>query len=375
MRRLIGSGIDFLVDSDFLYLPLLYDPDIEGEIRAIMDPTESYETTGSVILNEGKHFVKSLSLHSLVKNYERTGKDLYDQIRSDVLSQVAGNADKGEIFLNWKLITIIFQIMPYFIKKNRGFERGKFGKQDILKLVAEKVDIPPRKYERTNTIFDLKPLQETLNELEKLDSTLKSPTDGIISSSELRRWLQKALRAKIIEREKTRLENEVRRREQLIASVDKDMDILLHVAQNGSLEINGFGFTRIGTSDDYLIYKRTGEYRLKDYYGRSYLFPDCRVAVPTFSPFKPVVMERYKHPFLYAHDSGQEICMHGFYPPQQFSAENAIHLLEEGINALLYGYDARRRNGYHSLDRTREFVRTVEFEDYRISSGEQRSLE
>ena len=85
-------------------------------------------------------------------------------------------------------------------------------------------------------------------------------------------------------------------------------------------------------------------------------------------------MEKYKHPFLYAHDSGQEICMHGFYPPQQFSAESAIHLLEEGINALLYGYDARRRNGYHSLDRTREFVKTVEFEDYRISPGEQRSL-
>jgi hypothetical protein len=158
----------------------------------------------------------------------------------------------------------------------------------------------------------------------------------------------------------------VLRREQLIASVDEDMDILLYVAQKGSLEINGFGFTRIGTSDDYLIYKRTGEYRLKDYYGRSYLFRDCRVAVPTFSPFKPVVMEKYKHPFLYAHDSGQEICMHRFYPPQQFSAENTIHLLEEGINALLYGYDARRRNGYHSLDRTREYIKTVEFEDYRV---------
>jgi hypothetical protein len=366
MRRLIGSGIDFLVESGFLYLPLLYDPDIAEEVRAILDPTESQEATGSVILSEGKHFVKSLSLHSLVANYESTGKDLYDQIRSAVLRQVTGNLGRGETSLSWKLITIIFQIMPYFIKKNRGFERGKFGKEDILKLVAEKVDIPPQEYERSNTIFDLKPLQEALQGLEKLDSTFTSPTDGIISSSELRHWLQNALKAKIIEREKTRLKNEVRRREQLIASVDEDMDILLYVAQKGSLEINGFGFTRIGTSDDYLIYKRTGEYKLKDYYGRSYQFPDCRIAVPTFSPFKPVVMERYKHPFLYAHDSGQEICMHGFYPPQQFSAENAIHLLEEGINALLYGYDARRRNGYHSLDPTREYVKTVEFEDYRI---------
>jgi len=374
MRRLIGSGIDFLVEAGFLYLPLLYDPAIEKEIQATPDPTESKETSGSVILNEGKHFVKSLSLHSLVANYERIGKDLYDQVKSAVLRQVAGNVDRGETSLSWKLITIIFQVMPYFIKKNRGFERGKFGKEEILKLIAEKVDVPPREYERTNTVFDLKPLQEALKELEKLDSTFKLPRDGIISSSELNHWLQKALRAQVVEKERTLLKNEVLRREQLIASVDEDMDILLYVAQKGSLEINGFGFTRIGTSDDYLIYKRTGEYRLKDYYGRSYLFRDCRVAVPTFSPFKPVVMEKYKHPFLYAHDSGQEICMHGFYPPQQFSAENAINLLEEGINALLYGYDARRRNGYHSLDRTREYVRTVEFEDYRIPPGEQKSL-
>ncbi|MGW8222269.1 MAG: hypothetical protein ACWGP1_09005 [Syntrophobacteria bacterium] len=374
MRRLIGSGLDFLVESGFLYLPLLYDPDIEGEIREIQGRTEPQEATGCVILNQGKHFVKSLSLHSLVANYEKIGKDLYDQVRSDVLRQVVGKVERSETSLSWKLITIIFQVMPYFIKKNRGFERGKFGKEEVLKLIAEKVDIPPREYEPTNTVFDLKPLQEALQELEKLDSTWKSPADGMISSSELRNWLQKALKAQIIEKERTRLKNEVRRREQLIARVDEDMDTLLYVAQKGSLEINGFGFTRIGTSDDYLIYKRTGEYRLKDYYGRSYLFPDCRVAVPTFSPYKPVVMEKYKHPFLYAHDSGQEICMHGFYPPQQFSAENVIQLLEEGINALLYGYDARRRNGYHSLDRTREYVKTVEFEDYRIPLEEQRSL-
>jgi len=40
--------------------------------------------------------------------------------------------------------------------------------------------------------------------------------------------------------------------------------------------------------------------------------------------------------------------------------------LEEGINALLYGYDARRRNGYHSLDPTLYYVKTIEFEDYRV---------
>jgi hypothetical protein len=330
MRRLIESDIDFLVESGFLYLPLLFDPAIESEIQATLDPSGSQGMTGSVVLIEGKHFVKTLSLDSLVANYEKIGKGLYGQVRSSVLQQFAGKVDGGGMSFGWKLIAIIFQVMPYFIKKNRGLERRKFSKKEILKLIAEKVDIPPRNYERANTFLDLKPLQEALKELERMDSTVEPPKDGITSSSELGNWLQKALEARVIEKERVRLKNAVLEREQLVATVEEGMDILLY------------------------------------YYGRSYLFPDCRVAVPTFNPFKPVVIEKYKHPFLYAHDAGQEICMRGFNPPQEFSAENAIHLLEEGINALVHGYDARRRNGYHSLDRTREYVKTVEFDDYRI---------
>ena len=102
MRRLIGSDIDFLVEEGFLYLPLLYDPDIDREIHASQDPGGSQRKTGSVILNEGKHFVKSLSLHSLVANYERTGKDLYDQVRSAVLRQIGGKVDGSETYLSWK---------------------------------------------------------------------------------------------------------------------------------------------------------------------------------------------------------------------------------------------------------------------------------
>ena len=139
------------------------------------------------------------------------------------------------------------------------------------------------------------------------------------------------------------------------------------------------------------MYKRTGEYALKDYYGRIYLFPDCRVAVSTLLPLKPFVMENYKHPFLEAHDSGQDICMRGFSPPNVFAAATVITALEEGIQALLYGYSPRRRNGYHSLDRMtararigesgeqpmvepldypvirRRHVLDVDFDDYRVS--------
>jgi hypothetical protein len=77
-------------------------------------------------------------------------------------------------------------------------------------------------------------------------------------------------------------------------------------------------------------------------------------------------MEKYKHPFLLGHKSGQEICLKEFVPSSELSAKNIIRTLEEGLTALRYGYDCRRRNGYHSLDRTWVYIPTIDFEDYRI---------
>jgi len=366
MRRLLESGIDFLVESGFLYVPLLFDPAIEREIEIIPVTSRIQQKMGSLIQLEGKHFVKTIRVSSLAENYEKINKNLYNRVRSNVLQKILVKLDGGSTPFGWKLITIIFEIMPYFIKKNRGLERKKFGRQEVLKLIAEKVDIPQKDYQRSDTFFDLRPLQEALQELDKLDSPCVLPEDGMISSRELSNWLYKALEAQIIGKERTRLKAEVLKREQLIEAAKEDLGILLFIAEQGSLEINGFGFIRVGKGDDYLIYKRSGEYILKDYYGRPYLFPDCRVAVPTFNPFRPLVIEKYKHPFLYAHDSGQEICLKGFNPPQAFSANNIIQVLEEGFNALLHGYDARRRRGYHSLDDPRQYVKTVEFKDYRV---------
>ena len=366
MRRLFESGIDFLIESGFLYLPLLFDPSVEKEIQPTLDTTSPRRGRESLIEIDGKHFVRTLSLPSLVVNCGKINKSFYDQVRSTVVQKVPVKLDGGSTPFGWKLITIIFEIMPYFIKKNRGLERKKFSRQEILKLVAEKADIPPRDCDSSNAFFDLRPLREALRELERLGSKFVLPEDGIISCGELNRWLNEALESQIVAEERNRLREEVLKREQLEEAVKEDLDVLLFIAEKGSLEINGFGFIRIGKGDDYLIYKHSGEYILKDYYGRSYLFPDCRVAVPSFNPFRPVVIEKYKHPFLYAHDSGQEICLTRFSPPQEFSAKNIIRALEEGFNALLHGYDARRRRGYHSLDDPSRYVKTVEFEDYRI---------
>ena len=114
------------------------------------------------------------------------------------------------------------------------------------------------------------------------------------------------------------------------------------------------------------IYKRTGDFALKDFYGRPYLFPDCRVAVSTLAALKPVVLEKYKHPFLLWHAPGQEICLSNFRPPREFTAKNVIQALTEGLNALFYSYTSRYRKGYHRLDEFRKQGRPFDFDDYRV---------
>jgi hypothetical protein len=142
---------------------------------------------------------------------------------------------------------------------------------------------------------------------------------------------------------------------------------MLYIADTGEIDIDGFGFIRNNSyKGEYLVYKRTGDYVLKDYYARSYLFSDCRVAISTYAPFWPFVIEKYKHPFLLRHKAGQEICMKDYRPPDELTAENIIRVLEEGLTAMRYGYDGRRRNGYHSLDKTWVHIPTIDFEEYRI---------
>jgi hypothetical protein len=215
-------------------------------------------------------------------------------------------------------------------------------------------------------IFDTNALRRALSNLEKQRATIDPLGDGMISAPKLREWLFHAVNLTIVDNEKALLRQALRDREQFSEAKRKHVAMLLYVSEKGSLEVDGFGFSRIGLTDEYVIYKHIGEYALRDFYGRTYLFPDCRVAVSTIAPLKPFVMERYKHPFLEGYDSRQEICMRGFNPPNLFTAAAAINALEEGINALLYGYSSRRRNGYHSLDRITKHRRTVDFEDYTL---------
>jgi hypothetical protein len=182
----------------------------------------------------------------------------------------------------------------------------------------------------------------------------------------LRAWWEESLTVRLLAAERHRLLQELEDREKWASAQESRLAVLLYLADKGSLELDGFGFTRLGQGRDYRIYKRTGPYALKDFYGRLYLFPDCRVAVSTFGRLQPVVVDHYKHPFLRLHGSGQAICVGSECQNLTFSARNVIQALEEGINALFYSYNSRLRRGFHKLDSLPGMIKDVEFEDYRI---------
>jgi len=356
MRHLLDTDLDLVVRAGFIYLPLLFDPAIEKEIHA---PRK----TDILIEGNGRLFVKALSLQSLVEIYEKIDKDSYGQLRTACLQRYCHGLRLNGIAISETLRTILFHVMPHFIRRHKSLERKRLREEEILDLIGERITVPARYYEDAMKFLDTDSLRGALHDLEEQRATIDPLRDGLISGRELRGWLLQALELKIVDNEKSILRQALQEREQFSEAQRKYPAMLLYLAEKGSLEIDGFGFSRMGMTDEYVIYRQTGEYALKDYYGRTYLFPDCRVAVSTIVPLKPVVLDMYKHPFLEAHDAGQPICLRGFNPPKVFTAANVINALQEGINALLYGYSSRRRNGYHGLDRITRYVGTVDLDD------------
>ena len=384
MWQLLDSDLELLIQSGCIYLPLLFDPAIERELH-------NSPTSKALFTIGGRHFIRSLSLRSLMTSYEKIDPQLYEQVRSTCLQEWFGTPGPGRLPLSEKLRKIVFEVMPYFLRRSRSLERRKLSEEEILDLIVEKIHIPKRYYDQATRLLDAGPLRSLLDELEAKIPRIDPPKDGLISAPKLRGWLVKALEVEILNGEKARLKHVLYHGEQFGGTQRKYLAILLFIVEKGGLEIDGLGFSRIGLGDEYLIYKHTGEFALRDFFGRLYLFPDCRVGVSTIAPLRPIVIDPYKHPFVEGCGPGQAICLRSSTPPRVFTACNVVVALEEGINALLYGYSGRRRNGYHSLDRLkpsmppaewnddtkgadvedplipRRYVAAVNFEDYRIS--------
>jgi hypothetical protein len=343
VKNFLQSDVEVLCRSGFAYLPLLFDPSVAREI-------ERSPRSDLVVRVGGRPFVRTLALRSVVESCETLFPGSGEQLRRSGLRGIPEELTAPGPAVSERLKTILFSVMPHFVRRGKSLDRRRLTEDELLSLVGERSRAAGGSAESARRRPDPMVLRRVLADLERRSPVAGPPPEGRMPARALARWLSRALMARILEEERRRLTRLLETAEEPLSAESAREAILLDVARTGALEIDGFGFLRTGPGDDYVIYKRTGEYVLTDYYGRLYLFPDCRVAVSTAGALRPFVVETYKHPFLEAHDSGQMICLRRPGAWSAFSAADVVEALEEGIGALLHGYSSRRRNGYHSLE-------------------------
>jgi hypothetical protein len=367
MERFLDSDLELVVKSGFLYLPLLFDPAVERELSST--PGEELPGAGAAFREKtvlevgGRHYLRTLRLASLVEAYPNLGRSSAAHLRRTFLERYGVLPHLG---IDGKLPVIIFQILPHFVRTRKAPSRRAASRGEILAFLRSRLHVPPSYLDRAARFVDTGPLRRIIRDLEDGGAGSPPPEDGSVRGRDLRAWLLGAVELEMMRAEKGRLEQGLALRERFRETSREDLATILFLADQGSLETDGFGFLRDGEGDDYVIYKHSGEYALRDYYGRLYLFPDCRVAVSTRGRLHPLVLDRYKHPFLFGDEAGQDICLRQFTAPKEFSAGNVISALEEGLATLYYGYNPRLRNGYHSLDSLTQMRRSLDFMDYRI---------
>ncbi len=368
---LFNLSPELFVKSDFLYFPLLFDEDLEKEInRDFISQSSSNEIFPSedlVVESEGKIFIRGITIKSFLSCYKYFAPDSYEQQRSAVLDRYSFLKEVKNTPVTERLHTVIFEILPYFVEKPEKKVYRKYSKGEIIKLLSKKLNVFDGASERAKDFLNIPGLKEALKKLE--DIIDRSPClfpRGLVTKAQFETHFFKSLEHEILKSEKKRIEKLIEKRTRFMETDAATVSLLLTVVEKGALEIDGFGFYSTNLEGEFIIYKRTGRYALQDYYGRTYLFPDCRVAVSTNGILDPFVIETYKHPFLQKYTPGQKICMRNVSVPATFSAQNAIFAIQEGINALLYGYDYRKRNGYHSLDGMPMPGNSMSFKDYMV---------
>jgi hypothetical protein len=378
MWQLLASDTEVLIHAGFVYLPVLLDPPIQAELDNLAGPGpppgKVQPPTENLLAAAGGYFVKALWLNSLVDNYAAVFPEEYEQAYRRFYHQVCPPAPACQPLLDTRLQTILFDILPHFLHARQGWRRRRVGAAQVLACLAAqssgslaRTDDVARLQERESS------LQQFLQRLKQLAPPPALPQGYHRCGGELAGWFRQALQANIVAQEVSRRQGELAQVQALVHLPAPQLAVLLAIGARGALEVDGFGCCPDKKyPGEYLVYKRTGEYVLQDYFGRFYLFPDCRVGVSTAGPFHPQVLETYKHPLLRHFSSRQQICLTDYQAASQFSAAAVISALEQGLNALFYGYNSRKRNGYNSLDRFGRHQSVVDFEAWRIPRDDPR---
>jgi len=303
-------------------------------------------------------YVQALSLASIVENYDKLFPEDYAYEKLGLLASYGKPPEQVDVRRG--LRETLFEVLPYFVKILSGLERRKPTISEIIDYVEKSYPIPEVYYDRARLING-DDLRRRLIFVEKGISQKKIADTK--RAHDVNLWFSQALVEKILSREAEHLRKIAGDMDNLAKESLRTNAFLLYMDSLNGFEIGDFGFER----RDNMVYKRIGEYALKDFNGEVYLFPECRVGVP-FGQTNSCVLDKYKHPFLPYRGTPSYICIGNAEITGDSSAKYTINAIDAGINALLYGYFNKEHfKGYHWLGSS--YDGRYYFEEYRVSKS------
>jgi len=360
-KKIVGNIEEVLIKDNFIYFPLLFDHEIEKEIN-----------NRAIVKHNEKFYIKGIDIHSLVENFDKIDKESYSKIQ-DRLYKKLFQKDIPHILKNseYKLLnTLMLDVMPYFVGVGSTFKRKKLEREDIVDFIEKKIDIPKEYKQQASKLLDEAIYKEYIDIIKKLnlDSNITF-LEGIIKKEQLENILTKAIEIKIIKEKKKEIEESINLIKENNA---KHLALLLYFKNVKHFSIENFGFEK--EESKYLVYVKLKEYALQDFDGQIYLFPPCKVGtyVSLTEISNPIVIDKYKHPFLRDYASNQRICIKDFEIKGDTLGEKIISVLEQGISTLLYGYFSTDFEGYRYLNGKDRYGPTLSFDEYKIKEDDPR---
>ncbi len=142
MWELVNGETEIVVRSGYIYAPLLYDAQIEAEVKDLTEETawpaaggrEAWD--GTLLWVDGDLFVKTLRLNSLVDNYQAAFPEEYEQQRDQLRQSFFPEAAAYQPLVNARLKTILFEVLPHFRRRRRSRQRQKNGPAAVLGHLA-----------------------------------------------------------------------------------------------------------------------------------------------------------------------------------------------------------------------------------------------
>ena len=137
MRQLLNSDLEVLVESGFIYMPLLFDPEVEREIQTLFKQEKSLDKSTSsalktIIRRNDNYFVKGLEIHSLLENFKAINAYDYEHLRNDCLKKYHLLSELDDVFFDFSLCRLLENHEPGY-KRSYGTYIGWWAMPGVLR--------------------------------------------------------------------------------------------------------------------------------------------------------------------------------------------------------------------------------------------------